>query len=241
MILRNAYIRPSLKLRMHLRPVLILFIFLLFSMFFTDKITAQEDSEYEEILVNIEMPGVGGFELPSAIKGNDVYLNISDLFNFLKIRNYTSQSLDSVSGFFINPEATYLINYPESRIRFQERVYTVIRGDLIRTESGLYLKSDYFGRIFGLQCSFNFRSLSVIITSKLELPVIREMKLAEMRKNISQIQGEIKADTNLGRTYPLFRFGMADWAVYASEDIGGITQLVDQSLGKIRRISRRDS
>lgn len=232
MITRIAYIKSALKRRMHL-PLLLFFSLSFFFLFLSPgQSFAQEDQENEEILVYVEIPRIGGFEIPSVIRGNNIYLAVSDLFEFLKVRNIPSAGLDSISGFFINHNATYLIDYTASKIRFQERIYTIVRGDLIRTESNLYLRSDYFGRIFGLECLFNFRSLTVTINTKLELPVIREMRLAEMRKNLTQLKGEMKADTSLGRTHPLFRFGMADWAVYASEAVKGKTDAsVNLALG----------
>ena len=89
------------------------------------------------------------------------------------------------------------------------------------TESNLYLRSSYFGNVFGLDFVFNFRSLSVTLNSKLELPLIHEMRLEEMRKNLTRLKGNVKADTILGRSYPLFRFGMADWSAIATEEING--------------------
>ncbi len=193
---------------------------------------SQENPEYDEILIYADVIGVGSFELPVVIRDDEVYLAVKDLFDFLKVRNNLSGSLDSLSGFFINPQATYLIDYQDNRIRFQERIYIVSKGDLIRTLSNLYLKSDYFGRIFGLDCVFNFRSLSVSISSKLELPIIREMKIEEMRRNLTRLRGETKADTSIGRTHPALRFGMADWALYANEEINGKTNTtLNLSLG----------
>ena len=61
----------------------------------------------------------------------------------------------------------------------------------------------------------------VILNTKIELPAIREMRLEQMRKNISRLKGEIKADTIIGRDYPFFRFGMADWSVNAMEQPQG--------------------
>jgi hypothetical protein len=199
----------------------LLSLLLVISIVFPTNVLAQSQNDYDEILVYVEIPRVGGFEIPAIIRGNEIYLAVTDLFDFLKVRNTPSQGLDSISGFFINREATYLINYPANKIRFQDRIYTVIKGDLIRTESNLYLKSDYLGRIFGLECNFNFRSLTVTINSKLELPVIKEMRLEEMRRNMARLKGEIKADTNLGRTHPFFRLGMADWTITGTEVING--------------------
>ena len=64
-------------------------------------------------------------------------------------------------------------------------------------------------------------ALSVTVNSKLELPLIREMRQEEMRRNLTRLKGEVKADTTIGRSYPLFKFGMADWSAIATEEING--------------------
>ena len=199
------------------------FIFYFFLFVFTLPVTvfAQEEPDYDEISVFIDVPRVGGGEIDAVIRGDELYLPVTDLFNFLKIRNTPSQGLESVSGFFINPEATYIISKTDNLIRYQDKTLNLAPGDLIRTESNLYLRSLYYGRVFGLECVFNFRSLSVVVNSKLELPLIREMRQEEMRRNISRLKGEVKADTAIGRTYPLFKFGMADWSAISTEEISG--------------------
>ena len=134
---------------------------------------------------------------------------------------FPDQNLESITGFFINPEANYLISRSENKITYQDQIFNLEPGDLVRTESNLYLKSSYFGKVFGLDCKFDFRSLSVKVNSRLELPLIREMRQEEMRKNLNRLKGEVKADTTIGRSYPLFKFGMADWSAIASEEING--------------------
>lgn len=182
---------------------------------------SQDIPQYDEIAVFLEIPGVGGGEINALIKKEELYLPVIDLFDFLKIRNVPSSALEEISGFFPNPDAKYLIDRLKNQITYQDKVFDLGEGELIRTESNLYLRSLYFGKIFGLECKFNFRALTVNITSKLELPLIREMKQEEMRRNIARLKGEIKADTVVGRTYPLFRFGMADWAAVSSQEING--------------------
>jgi hypothetical protein len=181
--------------------------------------------EYDEIPVFLEVPNVGGGEINSVIRGTELFLPVTDLFDFLKIRNVPEPDLESVSGFFINPEATYIISRKENIIRYQDKTFNLEPGELIRTESNLYLRSSYFGKVFGLECNFNFRNLSVTVNSKLELPLIREMRQEEMRKNLNHIKGEVKADTVIGRSYPMFKFGMADWSAIATEEVKGKTDV----------------
>jgi len=176
---------------------------------------AQTDPEYEEISIFLKVQRVGAAEIPALIKGETAYLPVITIFNFLKI-NTISRNPDSVSGTFIDPGAKFFIDPAKNRIVYRDKVYLLKQGDLIRTASELYLRTDYFGEIFGLNCTFNFRNLSVVLSTDLELPILRELRLEQMRNNLSQLRGEFKADTIIGRNYPLFYFGAADYAVITS-------------------------
>ncbi len=184
-------------------------------------LSGQNEPEYDEISVLLEVKGVGALDIPAVIKDEEIYLPVTDLFDFLHIRNIPSPGLDSISGFFINPDAKFYISRTNNRIIYQEKLYQLQPGDLVLTESNLYLRSSWFGKIFGLNCIFYFRSLSVVVTTDLELPLIKEMKQEEMRRNLTRLKGEIVAEKTIGRTYPKFRFGMADWSAIGSEEING--------------------
>jgi len=194
----------------------------------------QEDSVYDEISVYVRVQNLGVTEIDAAIKGEEVYLPVAGLFDFLKIRNIPSADLNTVTGFFINPEATYSVDRLNNQVTYKGRIWQLDEGDLVRSETYLYLKSVWYGRIFGLDCKFSFRDLTVTIDTKLELPGIREMKLEEMRNNMKRLRGEVVVDTTIGRSYPGFRFGMADWSVYATEQQGGPAQTrMNLSLGSV--------
>lgn len=107
-------------------------------------ITVSGQDKYDEISVFLDVPHVGGGEITSVILGTELFLPVTDLFDFLKIRNVPEQNLESVSGFFINPEATYIISRKENIIRYMDKAFSLEPGDLIRTESNLYLKAPFF-------------------------------------------------------------------------------------------------
>ncbi|MCK7536868.1 MAG: hypothetical protein MZV63_40875 [Marinilabiliales bacterium] len=55
-----------------------------------------------------------------------------------------------------------------------------------------------------------------------------------MRANMTRLRGELQVDTTIGRSYPGFRFGMADWSVYATEQEAGTSQArLNLSLGAV--------
>lgn len=179
------------------------------------------DDDYEEISITLNVQRIGSLEIPAIISGRSVYLSVKDLFDFLKIRNYPAAGFDSATGFFINPKATFLIDKTNNQIVYSGRIYKLKPNDLINDPTTLYLKSDYFGQIFGLDCAFDFRSLTVNLSTKIELPAIREMQLELMRRNMNQLKGERKADTIIHRNFPLFHIGVADWAVMSTQETQG--------------------
>ena len=61
-------------------------IVLLITSFSFGTVSFRQD-EYDEISVFLEVPQVGGSEISSVISGNDLFLPVTDLFDFLKIRN----------------------------------------------------------------------------------------------------------------------------------------------------------
>jgi hypothetical protein len=176
---------------------------------------AQADSEYEEISISLNVQRIGTTEIPALIREEKAYLSVIHIFNFLKI-NTLSKNPDSISGTFIQPEARFFIDPVKTRIIYRDKSYLLKAGDLVRTATDLYLQADHFGEIFGLNCVFNFRNLSVVLSTELELPVLREMRLEQMRSNLGRLKGEFKADTTIGRNYPLFYFGTANYSAVTS-------------------------
>ncbi|AGY54763.1 Sporulation Domain-Containing Protein [Bacteroidales bacterium CF] len=191
------------------------------SLLFSKEATCQESADYEEIIVSFSVPRIGGADVSALVKDETLYLCINDVFNFLKIKYNTDSGFNSFSGFFITEEATYNIDRTKNQILYLKKEFTLKEGDMIRTETGLYLKSNYFGEIFGLDCIFNFRALSVTLNTKIELPIIREMRQEQMRKSINQIKGVVEADTLIKRKYPILNFGNADWTLNSTQESSG--------------------
>ncbi len=182
---------------------------------------AQGEDEYYEISVFVDINRLGGAEIPTVILGKTAYVSITDLFNLLKIKNIYSEGYDTVSGFFLQPEDKYIIERKSNTIEFKKKVYNLNPGSLIKTETSLYLELKYFGEIFGLYCSFDFRQLQIKLETKFELPIMREIRLETIHQNIDNLKGETKADTVIKATYPLFSFGIVDWGISSTQQLNG--------------------
>jgi len=194
----------------------------------------EDELAEEEISVILDVKGLGSIEIPAVVHDKDVYLSISGVFDFLKIRNSTSPAFDSISGFYVNQQDVFLIDKKHDKIYFKDKVFDLKPTDLIRSESNLYLNLTYFKTVFDLDGTFIFRRLLVTLSSSVELPAIRETRLEQMRKNISRLKGEVIADTTLKRSYPLFHLGAADWSVISTQqDLGNTDTRLNLGLGSL--------
>jgi hypothetical protein len=195
---------------------------------------AKEPEPVDQVLISLKIEQVGTFDIPALLINEHAYLPVTELFDLLKIRNIPSTDLSTIHGFIIDPNALFEIDYGKNRITYRGKIFKMNPDDMRRTESGIYLKTELYGQVFGLECLLKFRSLSIVLSTKLELPVIRDLRLTQMRKNISDLRGLKKADTTLERDYPLFDLGVADWSVTASQDnLGNASSRANLNLGGI--------
>jgi hypothetical protein len=186
---------------------------------FSIKQVYSENIEYEEIFVTVRVQGVGATELTPlyVFDSGQLLLPVIDIFQFLQLKVEPSANLDTVSGFIVDEKKRYLIDNRNKQIFVDNETWSLEITDQIKTETELYLDHKLFGPLFGLYCTFSFRSLSVAIKPDFEVPAIREIRLRQFRKNVDQLKGEVEVDTTLEREYHLFRFGVADWAVHSTQ------------------------
>ena len=178
---------------------------------------------YDEIPVNVEVEGVGAFELDVIYTNNDqLYVNIDDLFRALKIQCTARPNGNGFDGFIDNENNTYSIDFVSGQIKVGSKVFSPA-GGLVKETGSLYMESSLFAEAFGIIMKFNYRSLSLQIKSKFELPVVKLQRIERMRSNIAKIKGIELSDTIVKRNYHAFRFGTLDWLINSNQVWNGLT------------------
>jgi hypothetical protein len=209
-------------------------LFLVLALSLSLSILKAQDSEeeFEEIYVFLRIERIGAYDMNAiySYETERLYLPVLDMFRMLQINVEVSGNNDIISGFFLDENIRYRIDYPERKIHIGNRTIPLEETDILHTLSGPYLYVGIFGPAFGLDTRFDFRSMSVLLRTDLELPAIREMRLKQMRQNIERLRGIVEVDTTLFRRYHVLRMGMADWAVY-TQQTNGINDDTRLSLG----------
>jgi len=175
------------------------------------QIKGNKEAAYDEVSVSLNLPYAGNEEFLVIIKNRDLYLPVADLFDLIKIKNNVSEGLDSVSGFFIVAKDTYLFDITHHRVLFRGEEFKTGPDDMIKTANGIFIKSGYLSKIFGLNFSFSFREITAKLTTSIELPFIMEKKQELMRNNIQSIKKMRKADSTISKKFTMLGLGAADW------------------------------
>ena len=178
---------------------------------------------YDETPVLVIVEGYKNFYLYVLYTNNDLlYVNIEDLFETLKIPCIVGQKGDSISGFIEDESRTYLIDYNTKQIKFGDKTVDLKNG-LVKEMGAIYMESSLFAEAFGIKLIFSYRSLSMVLKSTFELPVIKQLRIEKLRSNESKLKGEEFADTVVQRNYHLFKPGMLDWSIGSSQTFNGPT------------------
>jgi hypothetical protein len=176
---------------------------------------------FDEVPVSFTVNGSLRFETDVVItESNKVYINICELFKNLGIKCNAENDGNILNGFVENEDKTYIIDFNSNKITIGEKTINADNG-FMKESGAIYIESTVITEAFGLNIIFNFRSLSIKLESNFELPTVKQMRLEQMRQNVSKLQmRDIVADTVVKRDYHFLRFGMMDWSLasYQSKD-----------------------
>ena len=229
-----SFIRLFSKMRIK-AGLLICFIILFFHVKAIDEIIdIKLDAvvSFDEVPVSFTVNGILKFETNVVItESNKVYINIEELFKNLGIKCISENEGNILTGFIENESKTYIIDFKANQIAVGGKIIKAANGFM--NESGaIYVESTVITEAFGLNIIFNFRSLSIKLESNFELPAVKQIRLEQMRQNVSKLQKkDVVADTIVKRDYHFLRFGMMDWSLASYQTKNELTNRVILGVG----------
>ena len=173
---------------------------------------------FDEVSVEFYVSGYYRFETNVIITDTKkIYINIDDLFNKLGIYCKVEDGGNTLKGFIENEKKKYRVNLNSRQIKVGNKIIKSKNG-IVKKLGAIYLESTIITKAFGLNIIFNYRSLSMKLEANFELPLVKQMRLDQIRKNISKLQNkEPKVDKVIQREYHLFKEGMIDWSLASSQ------------------------
>lgn len=180
-----------------------------------------EELEYEEITIKLNVDKLGVYEMDAIYFNESVYLPMIDLFGKLEIYLTHSPELDTISGFILSPENAFSLNQLSNKITFRSKEKTLTKQQIIATFNDVYIPTKVYEEMFGMTMNFNLRELTVFLRSDIELPIIKQLRIKNLRTNLSVLNGEFTADTTIQRSWNWIKGAMIDWSLQSAFDVQG--------------------
>lgn len=191
-----------------------------------------DELEYEEITIKLNVDKLGIYEMDAVYFEDAVYLPLIDLFKKLDIYLTHSQELDTISGFILSPDNSYSLNLLSNKITFREKEKQLTNKQIIASYKDVFLPAKVYQEMFEMTMDFNLRELTVYLRSDIELPIIKQLRIKNLRKNLAVLNGEVISDTSITRKWNFFGGAILDWGLMSSIDqTGENTQQLRAAVG----------
>lgn len=176
---------------------------------------------FDQIPVHVIAQGYNDFYVDAIFsKSNQLFVNIEDLFHTLNVSCKSEQNGSYLSGFIDNESQAYSIDLNSGIIKTARKTL-ISKIGLVKDMGMVYMESSLFAVAFGITLTFNYRTLTITLKSNFELPAIKQLRIENLRSNLSKVKGEENADTILQRSYHLLKMGTLDWSVNSSQIMDG--------------------
>jgi len=151
-----------------------------------------------------------------------LYLPIGELFSRVKVDFNFSKDNSSVTGFFVHEKSKYSIDVLKESATLDEKRYQLYRKDFYITETDIYINTDLYDKIFGIEIDFDFKQLKAFLSSKEKLPAVLEFERSILRngKNDNP-EYTTKADYTIPRMRKYLGLGVMDWGLYYTHSSPG--------------------
>lgn len=180
-----------------------------------------EELEYDQFTIKLNVDKLGTYDMEAIYYNDHIYLPIIELFRKLEIYLNHSVELDTIQGYILNNENTYSFNAYSGKITFQSKEKVLTEDQVISTFKDVYFPGKIYQEMFGMTMDFNFRELTVFLRSDIELPVIKQLRIKNLRKNVSALNGEVSSDTTVQRKWHWIRGAVLDWSLQSKENLKG--------------------
>ena len=179
---------------------------------------------YDQLTISVYLNAHTEFELDVLItESQDIFANIEDLFRNVGIPCSRPKVSETLVGFLKSERDAFIIDLAQKNINVNQKIFSLNVG-LIEDSGFIYIESSLISQAFGITLSYNQRSLSANLSSDFELPLIRQLRLEKMRKNISGLREQkITADTIVDRDYHFFKFGVFDWGITSFQTMNRVS------------------
>ena len=124
-----------------------------------------------EALLAFSHPSIGQYYINAVFFGDIAYLPLAEILSLTEIPYEQTENKFGLQGFYPGPKETWKLDPVAGTIVLQGNSAVLPAADFYLGELDLFLRADYFERIFGLTFTVNPYTLSITLKAALPLPI----------------------------------------------------------------------
>lgn len=174
--------------------ILVLYICLLNNNVYSQVQTRTTDT----LIVDFFETRIGRIEINILKRDKDVYLPITDIFNFLRLKYELNLEKNYIKGFIVSPDSSYEINFETNQGRYKNNFIDLRSIDFLRIKEKVFIHENVFRNLFKWNIKFDENRMEVVLKSKSPFPFIQQRQ--RQRSYSRQVEREIiVSDLYIGR------------------------------------------
>ncbi len=166
----------------------------------------------ELVPIEFDLKRDGRAEVVSLQRENKVYLSVRGVFDFLRIKNDYAPTEGILSGFFITPDTSYVIDTRAMKARVGNRSMSLLPDDVTLRADIVYLRIELFDPLFGLAIQYNPRTLKASLATQVALPVFLNSKIKRLEDELAGRPLRLKPEATFERTFSWINGGQLDYS-----------------------------
>lgn len=180
------------------------------------QVVSRAQSAEEEFVLRLEVEEAGAFNVSALIdlETNAVKLPVRALLQAFSVKVSPDTLPQELSGFYLQEDNPYRLSFPEKSLFVFDTLFRLEASALtMHSDGSCYLGLEYWGRAFRLPTTFDLQALTATMKPEVELPIIRNARLAEKRNRAGggkKTEGS-PPDTVFSRHRHWLRGGSADY------------------------------
>lgn len=186
----------------------------------------------EEITVSFEVPRLVSKDIFVRYDGTVVYLPVTAVFSLLDINISLDQSRTRLEGFFASKDQRYELRPLEEKATVNGTTFTLAQAEFQFNGVEMYLRLDQFKRLFGLEMTFDFSQLRILLPLNDQFPAYKRLQRKQMRDKLRKTEEALKNLKVIPHKRELFSGGVADWTL-STNPVGGGGHYADVVIGSM--------
>jgi hypothetical protein len=142
----------------------------------------------EEIYLRFNYANVVDVIITSCYKDNEIYIPVEDIFRSLNINISPSSTGNNITGFLINQDSTYEINYKDRLAEFTGRKIPMEKNEIILFKKTYFVLPSVLKKIFNLEFSVNFNNQTLSLSTSLKIPAILNRERENNRFKLKELR-----------------------------------------------------